>query len=183
MARLTQTADADASPETARLFDAIRTKIGMVPNLYRVAGARPAVLSALLGLGEALSRGRFDARTREAIALAVAGANACDYCASAHAAIATGLKVAEADIARHLEGRAEDPRLAAILTLAVRIVETRGLLGDGEIDAARAAGLDDGDIAEVVGHVTHNLFTNYLNHVAGTEIDFPARRARPARAA
>lgn len=73
MARLTQVSDAAAAPEAAALFTAIKGKIGMVPNLYRVAANQPKVLAAMLGLNETLAGGTFDARTREAIALAVAG--------------------------------------------------------------------------------------------------------------
>lgn len=180
MTRLTQVADVDAVSETATLFEAIRRKIGMVPNLYRVAGNQPAALAGLLGLNEALAGGNFDSRTREAIALAVAGANACDYCASAHAAIATGLKVPPEAIDDHLRGRSEDPRTAAILALAREIVERRGMISDGDIADARAAGLSEADIVETVANVVANIFTNYLNHVADTDIDFPARRARAA---
>lgn len=180
MARITQVADRDATPETASLFEAIKKKIGMVPNLYRVAGNQPAALAGLLGLNEALAGGGFDARTREAIALTVAGANACDYCASAHAAISSGLKVPPATIEDHLAGQSDDPRTGAILGLAVAIVETSGKVSDGDIAKARSAGLTEADIVETVANVVANIFTNYLNHVAETDIDFPARRARAA---
>lgn len=178
MARLTQVTDAGAAAETAALFNAIKGKIGMVPNLYRVAGNQPKVLAALLGLGDTLALGGFDARTREAVALAVAGANACDYCASAHAAISKGMKVAPADIDGYLSGRADDPRTAAILSLATAIVETRGMVSDSVLTDARHAGLSDADIVETVAQVVANIFTNYLNHVAQTDIDFPVRRAQ-----
>ncbi|RZW05662.1 MAG: carboxymuconolactone decarboxylase family protein [Rhodobacteraceae bacterium] len=180
MTRLTALSNEAASPEAATLFSAIRGKIGMVPNLYRIAANQPAALAGLLGLNETLAGGGFDARTREAIALAVAGANACDYCASAHAAIATGLKVPSDDIAAHLAGRSEDPRLAAILALATEIVDARGLVSDADIARAKAAGLTEADIVETVANVVANIFTNYLNHVADTEIDFPVRHARAA---
>ena len=180
MARLTQIADSNASAETAALFDVIRKTVGMVPNLYRVAGNQPAALSGLLGLNEALAGGRFDTRTREAIALTVAGANGCDYCASAHAAISTGLKVPSETIDDHLAGRSSDPRTAAVLSLATEIVERRGKVSDDDIASARAAGLDESDIVETVANVVANIFTNYLNHVAETDIDFPTRRARVA---
>ena len=180
MARLTQVADGDATPETADLFGAIRKKIGMVPNLYRVAGNQPAALAGLLGLNEALAGGGFDARTREAIALTVAGANGCDYCASAHAAISSGLKVPPEAIEDHLLGRSTDPRMAAILSFATDIVERRGMVSDADVSRARAAGLTDADIVETVANVVANIFTNYLNNVAKTDIDFPPRRARAA---
>jgi alkylhydroperoxidase family enzyme len=44
---------------------------------------------------------------------------------------------------------------------------------DRDLAAVRAAGFDDGAIAEVVAQVALNIFTNYFNHVAGTDIDFP----------
>jgi uncharacterized peroxidase-related enzyme len=180
MARLTQISDSDAGAQAASLFTAIRGKVGMVPNLYRVAANQPAVLAGMLGLNETLAGGNFDTRTREAIALAVAGANECDYCASAHAAISAGLKVAPEAVEAHLAGRSDDPRTGAILKLAKAIVAARGLVSDGDLAAARTAGLTEADIVETVANVVANIFTNYLNHVAGTDIDFPVRRARAA---
>ena len=180
MARITQVSDNAATPEAATLFTAIQGKIGMVPNLYRVAANQPAVLGGLLGLNEALAGGNFDAHTREAVALAVAGVNACDYCASAHAAISAGLKVAPDAIDAHLAGRSDDPRTAAILQLAVAVVQARGQVTDADLTAARGAGLSEADIVETVANVVANIFTNYLNHVADTDIDFPARKARAA---
>ncbi len=178
MARLTQIADSNATPAQSELFTAIKAKVGGVPNLYRVAANQPAVLSGLLGLGESLSAGAFDAPTREAIALAVAGANACDYCASAHTAISRSLKVDQAEIDAHLQGRSADRRLNAILALAVAIVERKGFATDADLQAARDAGLDDADIVETIGNVVANIFTNYLNHVAKTDIDFPVVRTQ-----
>jgi hypothetical protein len=46
-----------------------------------------------------------------------------------------------------------------------------------DIEVVRAAGFDDGTIAEVVAQVALNIFTNYFNHVAGTAIDFPRAAA------
>ncbi len=182
MARMTQISDAAAAPEAAALFTAIRGKIGMVPNLYRVAANQPKALAAMLGLNEILAGGAFDARTREAIALAVAGANGCDYCASAHAAISAGLKVAPAMIEAHLRGRSDEPRTAAILRLATAIVGARGKVADSDLADARKAGLTEADIVETVANVVANIFTNYLNHVAVTDIDFPVVSAGKAAA-
>lgn len=180
MTRITQISDDSASPETQSLFAAIKGKIGMVPNLYRVAGNQPAVLAGLLALNENLAAGAFDARTREAIALAVAGANACDYCASAHAAISSGLNVSADAIDAHLVGQADDPRLRAILQLSIAIVKARGLVTETDLARSREAGLTDSDLVETIANVVANIFTNYLNHVAGTEIDFPVRKAQAA---
>ncbi len=138
MARITQISDASASPEAAALFAAVKGKVGMVPNLYRVAANQPKVLAAMLGLSQTLSGGGFDARTREAIVLAVAGANECDYRASAHAAMSAGLNVAPSAVDAHLAGRSDDPRTAAILRFALAVVAAKGMVADSDLEAARA---------------------------------------------
>ena len=58
--------------------------------------------------------------------------------------------------------------------------EARGKVSDAAIAEARSAGLSEADIVEVVANVVANIFTNYLNHVADTDIDFPVRRSRAA---
>jgi len=42
----------------------------------------------------------------------------------------------------------------------------------------RAAGYTDAQIVEIVQHVALNTWTNYVNSVAKTEIDFPVVTAR-----
>ena len=64
----------------------------------------------------------------------------------------------------------QEAEAQAALVFALAIAAKRGWVDDAEIAAARTAGLDDGAIAEIVAHTT---FSNYFNHVAGTEIDFP----------
>ncbi|MHA7871252.1 MAG: carboxymuconolactone decarboxylase family protein [Hyphococcus sp.] len=182
MSRLTpiSDADADAAPAAAELFAAVKSKAGMVPNVYRVIANQPAALAATLKFGEELSKGAFDPKTREAIALTVAGANDCDYCASAHSAISKSLKVDDVEIAKHLEGGSADPTLNAILTFAKAVVEKRGWAGEADLQTARDAGLTDAEIVETIVNVVANILTNYVNHVADTAIDFPVVKAKAA---
>ena len=173
MPRLTSVDPATATDESRQLLDAVQQKIGATPNVLRTMANSPAALRAYLATGEALSGGRFDAKSREAIALAVAGANNCEYCASAHTAISRSLKVDDAEIAQRLQGRSGDAALDAALVFAGKIVDKRGFVADNDIEVVRAAGHDDGAITEIVAHVAANIFTNYLNHIAETKIDFP----------
>lgn len=177
MPRLTALDPATASGEAKTLLDAVQGKLGVTPNILRTMASAPAALQAYLGFGEALAGGRFDARSREAIALTVAGANACDYCASAHAAVSKSLKVDDAEIDLRLQGHAGDPELDAALVFARTLVEKRGWVSDDDLAAVRGAGHDDGAIVEIVANVAANLFTNYFNHVAQTDIDFPKVQA------
>jgi len=176
MSRLAQLTDDQVSESAKPLLDGIHQKLGMVPNLYRVLANEPAVLSAILAMNTALDKGSFNAETREAIALAAAGENSCDYCASAHTMISKSLKVEDEEIGLRLRGAASDPKLNAILKFARAVIVERGFVSSAQIDEARAAGLTDGEIVETVGHVVVNIFTNYTNHVAETDIDFPIVR-------
>jgi len=174
MARISSVDPATATGTVKGQFDAVKGALGLVPNIVKVLGNAPAALGGYLGFSGAVGKeSAFTAAEREAIALAVAGANACDYCASAHSAISANLKVPADEIQARLAGKSADPRLAATLTFARRIVETRGRVADADLAAARAAGLDEKAIVEVVANVALNLFTNYINHVAETDIDFP----------
>jgi alkylhydroperoxidase family enzyme len=53
------------------------------------------------------------------------------------------------------------------------VLNTRGEVSDTDLSVARSAGLDDVQIAEVIAHVALNIFTNYFNRVAHTDVDFP----------
>ena len=49
----------------------------------------------------------------------------------------------------------------------------RGEVSDGAMATVRAAGYNDAEIIEIVANVAVNIFTNYFNLVAQTEVDFP----------
>src|SRR5437762_1763539 len=98
MSRIPAVQSTDADPKARPLLDAVAESLGVTPNLFKVAAQSPAALEGLLGLNAALAGGAFDAKTREAIALAVAEANACDYCLSAHAALGKHAGLSDADI-------------------------------------------------------------------------------------
>lgn len=158
---------------TREALEGVRKKLGVVPNMMATMAQSHAALDAYLAFSGALSKGVLDAKAREQIALAVGQANQCDYCLAAHGAIGTMVGLKQDEIVGARLGKASDPKRAAILGLATRIVETRGNLRDADVAAARAAGVSDGELAEVVANVALNIYTNYFNHIAGTEVDFP----------
>ena len=183
MPRLTPIDPAAAEGKAKVLLDGVQKKLGIVPNLFRTMAASPAVLESYLGFSQNLGGTGLSAREREQIALAVAGANACEYCASAHTAIGKSLGLSDAETTRNLAGEAEDPNAAAILAFATALVEKKGWVGDDDLAAVRAAGADDATIGEIVATVALNIFTNYFNHVARTEVDFPVVEVDASKAA
>lgn len=182
MSRITTPASIEASPAASQsLLQAVKMQLGVVPNLFRVVGNSPAALEGYLGLNGALGKGKLDAKTRERIALAVAEVNGCDYCLAAHSYLAKNLaKLDEAEIAANRSGASNDPKADAAVSFAAKIVRERGHVATADLEAVRAAGYGDAEIIEIVLHVALNTLTNYVNDVAGTDIDFPAVAARRA---
>jgi len=162
-----------ASPEVAPILQAVKAKLGRVPNLFLTLAQAPAALKAYLGASEAIGAGRLDAKQREVIALAVAEANACDYCLAAHSAIGKMVGLDADTILQSRSGVPANPRQAALAAFSRAVVRERGQVSGLDLQAAREAGLDDQDLLEVVANVAVNILTNYTNHVAGTEVDFP----------
>ncbi len=167
----------EATGLNKQLFDGLQNKLGMVPNLAQQLANAPAALKAYLGFGAALSEGKLTGKQREQIAVAVANVNHCDYCLSAHNVLGSlqGLTTPELEAAQF--GESSDAKDAAILSFAVKVVQHRGQLPVEEVETLRAAGVTDQEIVEVIATVAVNIFTNYFNHIASTEIDFPVVHA------
>lgn len=176
MSRIPTPATVDAAPQAAQaLLNGVKAQLGSVPNLFRVLANSPAALGGYLGLNGALAKGALDARTRERIALAVAEVNGCGYCLAAHSFIGTNLaKLDAAEIAANRAGRSNDAKADAAVRFAVAVTQSRGHVGDEALATVRAAGWTDAEILEITVHVALNTLTNYVNEVAGTEVDFPA---------
>ena len=162
-----------AEGKAKALLDGVHQALGMTPNLMRTMANSPAVLDAYLGFNKALSGGRLSAPLREQIALTVAGANGCEYCAAAHTALGAMLGLDAAELAANLDGRSADATTAAALGFALAIVGKRGWVDNDDLARVRAAGYGEGEVAEIVAAVAYNTFSNYFNHVAQTEVDFP----------
>jgi uncharacterized peroxidase-related enzyme len=174
MSRIQTIDPKQATGKAQELLNGVQAKLGMTPNLMRVMANSPAVLEAYLQFSGSLGRGALTAKTREQIALAVAQANSCEYCLSAHTAIAKSIGLTTEQIRDARGGTSVDGKTNAILHLTVQLVEKRGVVSDDDLAFVRDAGATDDEIAEVVANTALNLFTNYFNHVAETEVDFPA---------
>ena len=131
--------------------------------------ASPSALTVSVGTASTLT----GLETDEQIALTVGEVNGCDYCLAAHSTIGRMVGLTAEQIMDSRRGTAVDPKAEALVVFARRVVDERGRVSDLDLANARAAGLDDAALAEVVANVALNLFTNYFNHVAETDIDFP----------
>jgi uncharacterized peroxidase-related enzyme len=173
MARITQISPEAATGRAKDLLDAVKHKLGIVPNMTRAMANAPAVLDGYLQLSGALGQGTLTAKAREQIALAVAQANECDYCLAAHSAIGRMVGLTAEQINDSRLGTAVDPKADALIRFANKVLDTRGSVSNGDLDDFRRAGFDDAAISEVVANVALHVLTNYFNRLAETDLDFP----------
>jgi uncharacterized peroxidase-related enzyme len=173
MPRIHPVSDHDARGRTRELIDSLKTKLGTCPNIYRTLAHSPAALEGVLHLTQSLTGTSLSGQDRERIALLSAQLNQCGYCLSAHTLIGGMTGLSHDDIHAARKGEASDPKSQAMLTLAESIIATQGNVPDDVIERARAANLTEAEIVETVVVVAMNILTNFFNHVADTEIDFP----------
>lgn len=183
IARIAHVEPPDASGQTKQLFDGVQQSLGVVPNMVKTM-AGSALLEGYLGLAGALAHGRIRPAVSERIAIAVAEYNECVYCLSVHTYLAEhAAKIDAADIEAAREFKSADAKAAATLEFARAVITTRGEISDSVIQSAHAAGLDDVELAEIVGQVALNVLTNLFNKTFAVQLEFPVVEPRTQRMA
>jgi uncharacterized peroxidase-related enzyme len=183
MPRIAAIDPAAATGRTKDLLDDVHRTFGATPNLFRTAAASLATLESMLRQFQILGGGAIDKGLGEQIALAVAQANGCSYCLSAHTAIGKLYGVSEEELDSSRAAVSADSRKQAALEFAQAVALKRGAVTDMEFARARAAGWSDSELAEILAHVGLNVFTNYYAIATQMEIDWPVVRVGEAKAA
>ncbi|MFH9071391.1 carboxymuconolactone decarboxylase family protein [Streptomyces alboflavus] len=163
----------EASRETLRQLE---KRFGKLLNIHAEMGHSPVVLAAYAGMSGAIAEyGTFDARTREAIALAVGAIDHCAYCQSAHTLSAKAAGLSQEQTVAIRRGEVDfDAKLAALVSVVRQIAAEVGEVDDATWRRALHEGWSDTELTEAFAHVAVNLFTNYFNHYARTDLDLPA---------
>lgn len=164
----------ETAPEASKpVLEGINKAFGKIPNIFASVANSPAALKALMGVFGALDSGVLKGKAHEAIALRVGQMNGCAYCTAAHTAKGKMAGATEAETVEFRKGVSADKKIQALLKLAEGINVKRGGISDEELAAARAAGLTEEEIMEALTIVICNLFTNTINALVKTEVDFP----------
>jgi uncharacterized peroxidase-related enzyme len=173
MQRISTVQADQATGKAKELLEGVQRKLGMTPNMMKTMANSAAVLEAYLGLNGALSHGSLPAKLREQISLVIAEENGCGYCRAAHSAIGkmVGLSAEAINDARH--GASQEAKAHAALQFARIVTQKRGHVSDADLAEVRRAGYNDAEVSEIIANVALNIFTNYFNEAANTEIDFP----------
>ena len=93
-----KTGDAKAQ----QIQDNVEKKFGFVPEVFQAMGRNGDFLGSLMQLSDVAGKG-LDPKTKELICIAVSAVNGCEYCLSAHRAIAKGAGATDEEITAAVE--------------------------------------------------------------------------------
>ena len=162
-----------ANEDTVQLLNTVEKKLGMVPNMISTMAQSLPVANAYLAFSEALSKSSIRPKLREQISIAVGATNECNYCLAAHSAIGKSVGLSDCEVVDAQSASATDSKSEVALQFARSVAENRGAASEDDFENMRSAGYSDSEIADVIGLVALNTFTNFFNRAANTEIDFP----------
>jgi uncharacterized peroxidase-related enzyme len=176
MSRLSVLPVAEATGTAADLFAAIKKAAGKVPNAYATIGTHaPEALGAALNLDGVLQKGTLSKADIETIRLAVSEVAGCDYCLAAHTLMGKFAGLAPETMKQVRAGEATgDAKRDALVRFVRAIVTTSGTLPAQELNAVREAGYTERQVIEIALAIAAISFTNIVNRVNDTTVDFPA---------
>ena len=164
---------ANTTADRQALLGQVHAAFGATPAMFRAVANSPAALQSMWGSFGALGGGRLSPLLGEQIAVAIANRNACEYCLAAHTALGRKAGASSQEMSAAQGGESDDPKTAAALHFALRVVEGRGQIDDADVVQLRNVGFNDEAIVEILAHVALNLFTNYVNVAFDVPVDFP----------
>ena len=176
MSRLSAIKPEAATGAAAELFAKIRKAAGKVPNTYATVGTHsPEALGALLSVEAVIAAGTLTKADIEAIKLAVSEAVGCDYCVAAHTLAGKFAGLAPETMKAVRAGEPSgDAKRDALVHFVRLLVTTHGTVPEAEVAAIREAGYTERQIVEIALTVTSITFTNLVNRINDTTLDFPA---------
>lgn len=166
---VTQLAPAASQP----LLDQVQKAFGATPNMFKAVANSPAALQSMWAAFGALGQGTLGAKLGEQIAVAIANRNRCEYCLAAHTVLGQNAGASAADMAAAQVGQSSDPKTAAALAFALKVVEQRAQVSDADVANLHEVGFKDEQVVEILAHVALNLYTNYINVALDIPVDFP----------
>ncbi len=163
----------EANENSKAIFTNLKSKIGMLPNLYATMGVSDKLLGGFLAFTDSLKSGEFSAKEYEAIALATSQANGCAYCISAHTAIGKMNGFTEEETLQLRTNSIEDVKLNSLVTLVSELISEKGHPSETAVQNFLNAGYNKAAFAELMAVVSLTTITNNIYHNGGFEIDFP----------
>jgi uncharacterized peroxidase-related enzyme len=182
MAFIQPVSDDEAQGAAAELFEKTRETLGDVPNFVRMFARRPDVYDAWQQLVLAV-RDRMDRRRYELATIAAARRLRSSYCMLAHSSVLLDRGFYEPDevraIAADHRGADLDPVDVAVMDLAEQVAADATSVTQADVDRAKAAGLSEAEIFDVVLTASLRAFFTKTLDAVGVEPDASYRELDP----
>ncbi|VXB18503.1 Alkyl hydroperoxide reductase AhpD [Burkholderia sp. 8Y] len=176
MSRLSQVNVNEATGKTAEIFAAIKKAAGRVPNAYAAIGTHsPAALGATLSNDAVLAKSSLDKADVETIKLAVSELAGCDYCAAAHTVVGKMAGLTQDETQQIRAGDATgNAKRDALVRFVRQVSDSRGTVDARVLADVREAGYSEAQVIDTLFAMSVINFTNLVNRVNDTTLDFPA---------
>ncbi len=172
----------DVSNANQEIFDSLKEKIGMVPNLYATLAHSDNALKNVLEAGSFKSS--INNKEQQIVNLAVSQVNACNYCLAAHTAMGKGAGLTDDQILEVRAGRSSiNQKLDALAAFVVEVTQKRGHASDTAIAALLDSGYSRENLMDILVLIGIKTISNYVHSVTRVAIDFPAAPALEAQQA
>lgn len=170
----------DVAAENQATFDALKSKLGMVPNLYATFAHSDTALNTYLSLQNAKTS--LNPKAKEVVNLVTSQVNGCAYCLAAHTMLGGMVGFSADEILEIRAGRATfDPKLDALAQFTQAVASERGHVGEAVVDAFLAAGWDRAALVDTIVLIGDKTISNYLHSATDVPVDFPAAPELPQR--
>lgn len=164
------------------IFDALKTKVGKVPNLYATMAYSKNALGTYLALQSAPSS--LSSKEKEIVNLVTSQVNDCEYCLAAHTTIGKLNGFTDEQILEIRSGAASfDAKYNALAALVKSFVENTGKASATAVNNFFEAGYTNENLVDTIVLIGDKTITNYLHAVTKVPVDFPAAPALPATVA
>ena len=162
-----------ATGQAKDLFTAFEQRLQRIPNMIRLLANSPSILDAYLRFNEAFASTKLTPKLRGLITTVVSELNGCNYTLSVACALGRREGLTDDELMSARLGQSADPKTREALSFVTNVVRERGHISAAEVEKLREAGFDDQEIVEIIALIALNIFRNYFNLVAVTEVDFP----------
>jgi len=167
--------DDEAVEQCRAPLQAVRKRIGFVPNLQGLMAHSPAALNTYTYGNQLLAASTLSALERSVIFLTASVENECAYCVAAHSA-GSPLDAAGLAAVRGDQAVSEHPRLEALRMFTKAVVSQRGRLETHQLDAFLEAGYRQEQVLDVLTAIALKTLTNYASHLTAPVIDVAFRK-------
>ncbi|MEU1836151.1 carboxymuconolactone decarboxylase family protein [Micromonospora chersina] len=165
----------DTAPAAARpTMATVHRKLGHLPGAVALMAESPELLKGFLTANAVFEATDLDPVAREVVVLTVATRNECHLCVAMHTATLTRNGAAPELIEALRAGAAlPDPRLEALRRFTVAVLDHRGAVPDGDLDAFLAGGWQPRHALDVVLGVGTYTISTFANRLTDAPLDPP----------